>query len=179
MAGPHARRSPCQNSPLTCKDELAGAAPTERCGTIPPTLVVSHAPTPAPATALVVALSLDNELFKQFIKAYLEAQVPCQTEVGPEPCKQPLKAQFPDLYYDNLHMDCYQFCQQCKDYFKTARAKKTNRILFAALFLRGLVTQQWLQHKRRCDGAMPITWVKFKDFLWKNVKDSRVFVDSI
>ena len=113
------------------------------------------------------------------MKAYLEIQVPGQTEVDPEPRKQPLRARFPDFYYSNLYMDCYQFCQQCVDHFKTVGAKELNRTLFAALFLHGLVTQRWLQHKRRCDRAVPRTWVKFKDFLQKNLGDSMAFVDSI
>ena len=99
MAGPRACRSPCRNPPSVGEDELAGAAPTEGSGTPTPTPVVSRAPTVAP--------SLDNKLFKQFMKAYLEAQVPGQTEVDPKPCEDPLKAQFPDLYYSNLQMDCY------------------------------------------------------------------------
>ena len=142
MAGPRARYSPRRNPPPTGKDELAGAAPTEGSGTLTPTPVVSRAPTPAPATASAVAPSSDSELFKQFMKAYLEAQMPGRTEVDPKPCKQPFKAQFPDLYYSNLHMDCYRFCQQCEDHFKTAGAKGPNRILFAASFLRGSVIQQ-------------------------------------
>ena len=149
MAGPRARRSPRQNLPPIGKDELAGAtptrgsgAPTRGSGAPTPTSVVFRAPTPAPATALAVAPSLDNELFKQFMKAYLEAQVPGQTKIDPKPCDQSFKAQFLDLYYGNLHMDCYRFCQQCEDHFKTAGAKGLNRIPFAALFLRGLITQQ-------------------------------------
>ena len=147
MAGPRVCRSPRRNPPLTGEDELAGAAPTEGSGTPIPTPVLSHAPTPAPATASAVAPSSDNELFKQFMKAYLEAQVPGRTEVDPKPRKQPLKAQFPDLYYSNLHINCYRFCQQYEDHFGTAGAKGPNRIPFTALFLRRLVTQQWLQHK--------------------------------
>ena len=143
MAGPRACRSPRQNLLPTGKDKLGGAALTEGSGTSTPTPVVFHAPTLAPATASAVAPSLDNKLFKQFIKSYLEAQVPGQTKVDPEPCKEFLKARFPDLYYNNLHMDCYQFFQQCEDHFKTAGAKRPNKIPFAALFLRGLVTQQW------------------------------------
>ena len=104
-------RSPCQNSPLTGKDELAGLAPTESSGTPKPTPVVSCAPTPTLATTFAVAPSLDNKLFKQFIKTYIEAQVPGQIEVDPKPCKQFLKAQFSDLYYGNLHMNYYRFCQ--------------------------------------------------------------------
>ena len=71
------------------------------------------------------------------------------------------------------------FCQQCKDHFETARAKGPKKIPFAALFLRGSVTYQWLQHKRRRDGAVPMTWAEFKDFLQRNLEDSRAFVDSI
>ena len=76
-------------------------------------------------------------------------------------------------------MDCYRFCQQCEDHFETAGAKELNRIPFAASFLHGGVTQQWLQYKRRHDGATPITWPEFKGFLRKNLGDSRVFVHSI
>ena len=179
MAGPRARRSPRRNPRPAGEDELAGAAPTEGSGTPTPTPVVSRAPTPAPATAPAAAPSSDTELFKQFMKAYLEAQVPSRTKVDSKPRKQLLKTWFPDLYYGNSHMDCYQFCQQCEDHFETAGAKRPNRIPFAASFLRGSVTQQWLQHKRHRDGAVPMTWVEFKDFLRKNLRDSRAFVNSI
>ena len=157
MAVPHACRSLCRNFFFTGKDKLAGVASIEGGGTPISILIVSHALTFALATTPTIAPSLDNELFKQFIKAYLEAQVPGQTEVDPKPCKQPLKAQFPDLYYSNLHINCYQFCQQCKDHFETAGAKWLNKILFAALFLRGLVIQQWLQHKQHCDKVVLMT----------------------
>ena len=107
MAGPCACRSPCRNPPPAGEDELAGAALTESSGTPTPTSVMSRTPTPAPATAPAAAPSSDTKLFKQFMKAYLETQVPGQTKVDPKPCKQPLKARFPELYYGNSHMDCY------------------------------------------------------------------------
>ena len=113
------------------------------------------------------------------MKAYLKAQVPGRIEVDPEPRKQSLKAQFPDLYYGNLHIDCYQFCQQCEDHFETGGPKKPNRIPFAALFLYGLVTQRWLQYKRRRNKAMPMTWPEFKKFFQKNLGDSKPFIDSV
>ena len=157
MARPRACLSPRQNPPPTGKDELVGTAPTEGSGTPTPTPVVSRAPTLASAIAPAAAPSLNNKLFKQFMKAYLEAQVPGRTELDSEPCKQLLKAQFPDLYYGNSHMDCYRFCQQCEDHFETAGAKGPNRILFAALFLCGSVTQRWLQHTRHCDRVVLMT----------------------
>ena len=123
---------------------------------------MSRFPTSTLATALAVALLSHNELFKQFMKAYLENQVTGQTEIDIEPRKQLFKARFPNLYYGNLHMDCYQFCQQCKDHFETAGAKRPNRILFAALFLRVLGI---FQYKRGHDGAVPMIWVESKNFL--------------
>ena len=111
MVGPCACYSLCRNLSPTGKGELASAAPTEGSSTPTPTLVVSCASILALAIAPAIAPSLDNKLFKQFMKAYLEAQVPSQTEVDPKPCKQLFKAWFLDLYYGNLHMNCYQFCQ--------------------------------------------------------------------
>lgn len=46
-----------------------------------------------------------------------------------------LKAKNPNLYYGNLNIECYYFCQQYKDRFETIRAKKYKRISFVALFL--------------------------------------------
>ena len=96
-----------------------------------------------------------------------------------EPRERPLKAQFWDLYYGNSHMDCYRFYLQCKDHFETIGAKESNGIPFAALFLRGLVTQQWLHYKQYHNRAAPMTWSEFKDFFRKNLGDFKVFVDGI
>ena len=107
MAKPRAHYSLCRNPPPSSKDELAGAAATEGSSIFTPTLAMSRAPIPVPT----IALSSDNKLFKQFIKVYLKTQVPGQIEINSKPCKLSFKARFPDLYYGNLHIDCYQFCQ--------------------------------------------------------------------
>ena len=143
MARPCAYCNPYRNFLPTGEDKLAGTTFTRGSNTPTPTPAVLCAPNPAPA----IALFSDNKLFKQFMKVYLEAQVPGQIEMDSKPRKKTLRARFPNLYYSNVHMNCYQFCQQCKDPFEIVGAKKLNRILFVALFLRGLVTQQWLQHK--------------------------------
>ena len=68
---------------------------------------MSRAPTPAPVTVPAIAPSSNNKLFKQFIKVYLETRVPGQIEIDPKPPELPLKAQFLNLDYSHLHMDCY------------------------------------------------------------------------
>ena len=112
------------------------------------------------------------------MKAYLESnQGPSQP---PEERKRPLKAKVPDVYYGKLHMDCYHFCQQCKDHFEISWATGTNRTPFAASFLCGNISVRWTQFKRRQGGEVaPITWTEFKAFLRKNLGESKSFVDSI
>ena len=192
MAGPRARHSPRWNPPPAGEDELAGAAPrapTNDNGTPSHTPAVLRAPTPAPAPppapTELVAKYTDADLqraTKLALESFVQGQQQAQSQMAPpalEPRERPLKARFPDLYYGNSHMDCYRFCQQCEDHFETAGAKGPNRIPFAASFLRRLVTQRWLQHKQRHDGAVSMTWQEFKDFLRKTLGDSRAFVDGI
>ena len=76
-------------------------------------------------------------------------------------------------------MECYHFCQQCEDYFKTSDAIGMNRIPFAASFLCGSINLRWAQHKRRHKSATPITWSEFKAFLPKDLGSSQAFIDSI
>ena len=116
------------------------------------------------------------------MKAYLENQnqnqAPPPAPIQAELREQPLKAQFPDLYYGNFHLDCYYFCQQCEGHFDTAKASGPNRIIFVTLFLYGSVIQCWHQHKCCFEGAL-ITWAEFKNFLRKNLGDDWAFVNSI
>ena len=160
MAGPCAQQSPCWNPLLADEDELARAAPrapSNDSGTLSHTPAMLRILTPAPALSLapakLVAKYTNTDLqraTKLALELFVQGQQQAQSQIAPlalEPRKRPFKARFPDLYYGNSHMDCYRFCQQCEDHFETVGAKRLNRILFTALFLRGLVTQQWLQHK--------------------------------
>ena len=173
MVGLRTCRSPRRNPPLGGEDELTGGppgAPTKSSHTPTHSPTVSWAPTPA-------LLSTDK-LFKQFMRAYLESnQGPSQPL---EEREQPLKAKIPDVYYGKLHMDCYHFCQQCEDYFETSRATGTNWTPFAAFFLCGNISVRWTQFKRCQDEEVAsITWKEFKAFLWKNLGESKSFVDNI
>lgn len=66
----------------------------------------------------------------------------------------------------------------CEDHLNTAGATGSNRTPFAALFLRGRIGFRWHQHKRRVEGVAPLSWVDFKTFLQKNLRDSRAFVTT-
>ena len=184
--GSHPCRSPRRNLPPLdpVEDELArepgpvegphsgSNSPALSCNPTPgPELVLAPVPTPAPLSF--------NELFKQFMRAYLKSnQGPRQP---PAERERSLKAKVPEVYYGKSHMDCYHFCQQCKDHFETAGATGNNRTPFAASFLRGNISVRWTQYKRRHRGEelTPITWTEFKAFLRKNLGESKSFVDSI
>ena len=77
-------------------------------------------------------------------------------------------------------MDCYNFCQQCEDYFATAGTTGPIRILFAASSLRDRINFRWQQYKRRYDTNTPalVTWNEFKAFLQQSLGDSQAFVDT-
>ena len=76
-------------------------------------------------------------------------------------------------------MDCYNFCQQCKDYFANAGATGPTWILFAASFLRDQISFRWQQDKQKHDANTPIlvTWDKFKAFLYWSLGNFQAFVD--
>lgn len=104
-----------------------------------------------------------------------------QAGANQKPRKKLLKAKNPDLYFGKSHMDCYNFCQQCKDNFAMAQATGSNRIPFAATFLCKTISLRWTQYKCHHQGkrVVPITWAEFKAFLRMNLGESRSFVDSI
>ena len=127
---------------------------------------------------------------QQILKAVLEAQafVPAPAPVPalvPAPVvsevlREKLNARSPDIYRRKSHMDCYNFCQQCKDYFATAGATGPTRILFAASFLWDRISFRWQQYKRRHDAetSIPVIWDEFKAFLHWSLSNSQVFVDT-
>ncbi len=94
---------------------------------------------------------------------------------------RPLKPRYPDLYYGNLHMECYYFCQQCKDYFEIAGSLSHKRIPFAAEFLKDCILNRWQQHKTRkqCNWLALITWDEFKAFLRKSLGEYNAFVGHV
>ncbi len=94
---------------------------------------------------------------------------------------RPLKPRNPNLYYGNLHMECYYFCQQCEDHFKVAGSPGHKRVSFATRFLKDCILNWWQQYKTRmqCNRLAPLTWDEFKVFLRKSLKESNAFVGHI
>ena len=137
----------------------------------------SHDKTPVnpPAVEPLVAKYTEEDL-QRILRMVLEARAPPSDGIR----EKPLKARSPDVYCGKSHMECYNFCQQCEDYFATARAKGPNHIPFATSFLRDRINFHWQQYKRKhkAESTAPITWEEFKTFLCRSLGDSQAFVDS-
>ncbi len=90
-----------------------------------------HAPPPAaPDVAQYIQKDMDH-LFQTFLQA----------SKGGSGDK--LKATIPDVYCGRSHMECYNFCQQCKDHFAICGATRPNWIPFAVSFLRDRINFCW------------------------------------
>ena len=94
-----------------------------------------------PAAISILKYS-ENDLQK-ILKAVLEARapvpapvpVPVPTSIVAKAPREKLKACSLDVYRGKSHIDCYNFCQQCEDYFAIAGATGATRVPFAASFL--------------------------------------------
>ncbi len=113
-------------------------------------LVYAPAPTPTPTPNI--------DLFQEFMRTYIEkvrAQAP-MVPAAPAPdvkarddTDRPLKSWNSNLYYGNLRMECYYFCQQCKDYFEVAGSLGHKHVPFPVRFLQDRILYRWQQHKTR------------------------------
>ena len=158
-AGSRARRSPCVNTPVDLAgelDELAGAQGPAKRSNAGSDEAPIETPTPLEASTPPLIPPTSEDLFTKFMKVFMQT-TQAQAEALAEPRERPLKARTPETYSGKSHMDCYHFCQQCEDYFKTSGATGMNRTPFAATFLCGTISLKWAQHKRRHKRATPIT----------------------
>ena len=140
-----------------CKERTSeGSSP-------PPESIYDETPVNPPAVKPPVPKYTEEDLQK-ILRTVLEARAPSD---GAR--EKPLKARLPDVYCGKSYMECYNFCQQCEDHFATAKAKGPNRIPFAALFFRDRINFRWQQYKQKQDNSIPISWDKFKAFLWRSL----------
>ena len=77
-------------------------------------------------------------------------------------------------------MDCYNFCQQCENYFATAGTAGTYKISCAISFLRNRINFCWQEYKQKLDAysTIPVKWDKFKVFFRRSVGDFRAIIDT-
>ena len=123
----------------------------------------SHDETPVNPPAEPPVAKYTEEDLQKIFRTVLKARAPPSDGSR----EKLLKARSPDVYSGKSHMECYNFCQQCKNHFAIAGAKGPNRILFAASFLRDRINFRWQKYKRKhkAESTVPITWEKFKTFL--------------
>ena len=139
--GSRARRSPRVNPPADPtgeQDELAGQGPVRRFNA-GSNEAPTKAPTPPEAPIPPLVPPSTKDLFIKFMKVFMkttQAQAQTLTELQ----KRPLKAWTPKTYWGKFHMECYYFCQQCEDHFKTSGTTGINRIPFVTSFLRGSIS---------------------------------------
>ncbi len=118
-----------------------------------------RAPTLGSALALT-PVAPSNDFFQEFLRIFMErTQAPAAPTALAAPAApvaearddthRSLKPRNPDLYYGHLHMECYYFCQQCKDHFEVAGLLGHKRIPFAAGFLKDRILNWWQQHQTR------------------------------
>ena len=121
-----------------------------------------------------------QRIYKTILEAQAPAPIPALAFVVSEVPRDKLKARSLNIYCEKSHMDYYNFCQQCEDYFTTAGATGPTRIPFAVSFLRDWISFCWQKYKRKrdADSSVPVTWDEFKAFLYCNLGDSQVFVDT-
>ena len=168
MARSSARRSPCQN-PHNGEDKLAGETPTEGSNRRTPVPAATRAltaaaiPVVAPlaasgsANSSVVKYSDDD--LQRILRTVLDSRPPAPVlapVIAAAPHseglgKRPLKARLPDIYWGKTYLDCYNFFQKCEDHFATAGATDSNRVPFAAIFLKDTALFQWQQHQHKVE----------------------------
>ena len=151
-------RSPCVNTlvnPTGELDKLAGPGPARKSN-----VRSDEAPTPPEASIPPLVPLTSEDLFTKFMKVFMKT-TQTKAQALAEPREHPLKARTLETYSGKSHIDCYHFCQQCKDYFETSGTTGMNCTSFAATFLRGAINLRWAQHKQCYKCATPITWSEF------------------
>ena len=144
------QRSPCINpraDPTREEDELAGQGPVPKFNAGSDEALIK-APTPPKAPITPLVLPSTKNLFTKFIKVFMET-TQTQAQALAEPQERSLKARSLKTYLGKSHIDCYQFYQQCENYFKTSGAIEMNCTLFTASFFRDTISFRLAQHNRR------------------------------
>lgn len=118
-------------------DKLSTSLPDFEESILTPEASAHPGPSTSPGSS-TTSSSMPNyskDEFQRILKAVLEARTPAiAASLLKDPRERPLKARLPDVYRGKIHLEYYNFCQQCKNHFATAGAKALNRIFFVTLF---------------------------------------------
>ena len=143
----------------SCKDVVDSAPPISRSNSKSDELGAPEKGSPAPNHASIpasshaststlaestLALKYSKTDLMKILKIFSETKG--QKPKAEVPCKRPLKAKVPDVYFGKLHIDCYYFCQKCEDHFETVGATGLNRTPFATSFFHGKINFRWYQY---------------------------------
>lgn len=133
---------------------------------------------------LFLASKFTKDLFRQLMQVYIEDRY--QPVLAPAPLaksqkdalNKSFKARNSDIYYDNLHIKCYYFCQQCKENFETGGAKDHKRVFFALTFLKNRILNCFQQYQTwtKYNQVVLLSYKKFKTFLRKSFVESHIFI---
>lgn len=61
------------------------------------------------------------------------------------------KTCFLNMYYGNIHMECYYYCQQYEYYFDIIDITGKKKIFFPVIFLKNGISYCWYQYKEEFD----------------------------
>ena len=138
------RRRPRQERPFVAPSVAPSVAPPD--SSPPSESKTSEQPNRTPGPKSLAATSIpkySKDDLQRILKTVLETQAPAPTPAISETPKEKLKVRSPDVYCKKSHMDCYNFCQQCEDYFAIAGATGPIQILFAASFFWDWISFRW------------------------------------
>ena len=105
----------------------------------------------AKASTTTSVLKYSEDDLQRILKAVLEAEAPIPISIpAPTPALivaetpwEKRKVRSPDVYRGKSYVDCYNFCQQCENYFATAETTGLTRTPFAMFFLRDRISFRW------------------------------------
>ena len=80
-----------------------------------------------------------------------------------------------------MHLECYNFFQQCEDHIATVGAMGSNQVPFADIFLKDTAVFRWQQNQCKVEDQtnLPISWKGFKALLCQSLGESKAFVNTI
>lgn len=96
---------------------------------------------PVPTSATGIQVKLFNKLIWTYInKVPTSAIALVETRDNANRFLKSLKL---DLYFDNLHIECYYFYQQCEDHFNIISLLGSKPVLFTTGFLNDQIFNWW------------------------------------